>query len=135
MTPGPRVIVSASGMCEAGRVLYHLQRVLPDPRSTVLVAGYQAEGTLGRRLLANPDEVRVFGRDCPVRADIVSVGGLSGHADHDGLLAQLGPLAGATEKVRLVHGAPDAAESLAAGLRACGFDDVAAARRGEAVTF
>lgn len=131
--PGPCVIVSASGMCEAGRVLYHLQRVVSDPRSTVLIAGYQAEGTLGRRIAERRPEVKILGWALPLTAEVVVLDGLSSHADHPSLLRQLGPLAGTTGKVRLVHGEPEAAGALAAGLREVGFEDVEVPERGEKV--
>src|SRR5262249_32504634 len=69
--PGPCVIISASGMCEAGRILHHLKHNIEDPRNTILIAGYQAEGTLGRRLVERRPEGRVLGRTVAVRAGIV----------------------------------------------------------------
>jgi metallo-beta-lactamase family protein len=129
----PCVIIAASGMCEAGRILHHLKHGLPDPRNTVLIAGYQAEGTLGRRLVERMPEVRVLGRTVPVKAEIVVLNGLSSHADHGDFLRMLGPLAGTTGRVRLVHGEPNRAEALADGLRAVGFADVAVPDRGESV--
>jgi metallo-beta-lactamase family protein len=126
------VIISASGMCEAGRILHHLKHHLPDPRSTILIAGYQADGTLGRRLVERRTEVRVLGMMVPVKAEVVVLNGLSSHADHGDLLRALGPLAPAV--VRLVHGEPDRAEALATGLRGIGFTDVAIPAAGETVT-
>jgi metallo-beta-lactamase family protein len=123
--PGPCVVIAASGMCEAGRVLHHLKHGLPDPRNTVLIAGYQAADTLGRRLVERQPEVRVLGRVVPVKAEVVVLNGLSSHADHGDLMRMLGPLSGTTARVRLVHGEPDRAAALAAGLRAAGFADVA----------
>lgn len=131
--PGPCVIISASGMCEAGRVLYHLQRVVSDPRGTVLIAGYQAEGTLGRRIAERRPEVKILGRTLPLVADVVVLDGLSSHADHGSLLRQLSPLAYTARKVRLVHGEPEPAAALAAGLRDIGFADVEVPERGESV--
>src|SRR5262249_39598529 len=127
------VIISASGMCEAGRILHHLKHNLEDPRSTVLIVGYQAEGTLGRRLVEGRDEVRVLGRSVRVRAEVVVLNGLSSHADHGDLLRARGRLCGTAQKVRLVHGEPARAEALAAGLRQAGFADVAVPERGESV--
>jgi metallo-beta-lactamase family protein len=129
--PGPCVIVAASGMCEAGRILHHLKHHLEDPRSTVLIAGFQAPDTLGRRLVEGRPEVRILGRAVAVKAEVVVLNGLSGHADHAGLLGALGPLAGAGRRVRLVHGEAARAAALAEGLRATGFADVAAPQRGE----
>jgi metallo-beta-lactamase family protein len=131
--PSPCVIISASGMCEAGRVLYHLQRVVEDPRSTILIAGWQAEGTLGRRLVERRPEVRILGRSYALKAEVVVLTGLSSHADHDGLLRSLAPLAGTTPKTRLVHGEPDQSSALAEALRTGGFADVAVPERGERV--
>jgi metallo-beta-lactamase family protein len=129
----PCVIISASGMCEAGRVLHHLKHNLPDPRSTVLIAGYQAPDTLGRRLVEGRPEVRILGRTFPVKAEVVVLNGLSSHADHGDLLRCLSPLAEAGRRVRLVHGEPPRAEALAEGLRAAGFADVGIPERGESV--
>jgi metallo-beta-lactamase family protein len=129
----PCVIISASGMCEGGRVLHHLKHNIEDPRTTVLIAGYQAPDTLGRRLVERRDEVRILGRICQLKAQVVVLSGLSSHADHGGLLASLGPLAGTVKQVRLVHGEPLRAEALAEGLRASGFRDVAIPERGESV--
>ena len=128
---GPCVIIASSGMCEAGRILHHLKHNLDDPRNTVLIAGYQAEHTLGRRLVKRQPEVRVLSRLCPVRAEIVVLNGLSSHADHGDLLRMLGPLALTTKTVRLVHGEPDRAAALAEGLRGLAFRDVGIPERGE----
>lgn len=132
--PGPCVIISASGMCEAGRVLYHLKQNLEDRRSTVLLAGFQAPDTLGRRLAEKRDEVRILGQALAVRAEVVHLPGLSSHADHGDLLRSLGPLAGTVRRVRLVHGDPSRSEALADGLRAAGFPDVAVPEHGDRVT-
>jgi metallo-beta-lactamase family protein len=129
--PGPCVVISASGMCEAGRILHHLRHGLPNPLNTVLIAGYQAEDTLGRRLVEKRPEVRILGRAVPVKAEIVVLNGLSSHADHADLLRMLGPLAGT--RVRLVHGEPERAAKLEEGLRGIGFTDVVYPDRGESV--
>jgi metallo-beta-lactamase family protein len=129
----PCVVIAASGMCEAGRILHHLKHNLGDPRNTILIAGYQAEHTLGRRLVERRPEVRVLGQTCPVKAEIVVLNGLSSHADHPELLRMIGPLAGTVQKVRLVHGEPARAEALAEGLRGIGFADVAIPDRGDQV--
>jgi metallo-beta-lactamase family protein len=131
--PGPAVIIAASGMCEAGRVLHHLKHNLGDPRNTALIVGYQAADTLGRRLVERQPEVRILGRVVPVKAEVVVLNGLSSHADHGELLWELGPLAGTAKRVRLVHGEPDRAGKLAAGLTAAGFADVVVPDRGESV--
>jgi metallo-beta-lactamase family protein len=132
--PGPCVIISASGMCEAGRVLHHIKHNIEDPRSTILIVGYQAPDTLGRRLVERRPEVRILGRTFALKAEVVVLNGLSSHADHDGLLRSLTPLVGTARQVRLVHGEPERAEKLAEGLRAAGFSDVGVPDRGESVT-
>jgi metallo-beta-lactamase family protein len=131
---GPCVIISASGMCEAGRILHHLKHNIEDPRSTILIVGYQAADTLGRRLVERVPQVRILGRMYSLKAEVAVLNGLSSHADHGELLRSLGPLAKTTHKVRLVHGEPERAAALAEGLRAAGFGDVAVPDRGETAT-
>lgn len=114
---GPCIIISPSGMCEAGRILHHLRNNLDNPRTTVLITGYQAADTLGRKLLDGWQEVKVFGEPVRVRATIESLQALSAHADQNELLAWMKPLAGALKKVFLVHGEPEAAEALQAAIQ------------------
>jgi len=122
--PGPCIIISASGMCEAGRILHHLKHNLESPRNTVLIAGYQAAGTLGRRLVERRPEVRILGQTVMVKAEVLVLNGLSAHADHPELLASLTPLADPSRRVALLHGELPSAEALAIALRAAGFGDV-----------
>src|SRR5262249_41506515 len=117
----PCVIISASGMCEAGRILHHLKHNIEDPRNTVLIIGYQAPDTLGRRLVEHQPEVRIHDRYWKLRAEVTVLSGFSSHADHNDFLAFLGPLAGQTKRIRLVHGEVDRAEALAQALRDQGF--------------
>ncbi len=131
--PEPCVIISASGMCEAGRILHHLKHHIEDLRSTILIVGFQAAHTLGRRLVDRVPVVRILGREFAVKAEVVVLNGLSSHADHGGLMRAIGPLLGTAQKVRLVHGEPERATALADGLRAAGFADVAIPERGESV--
>src|SRR5262249_44423124 len=102
-----------------------------DERSTILIVGYQAPDTLGRRLVERRPEVRILGRTWQVKAEIVVLNGLSSHADHAGLVAALSPLAGGAPRGRPVHGEPERAEALAAGLRGAGFADVAVPEAGD----
>jgi metallo-beta-lactamase family protein len=127
----PCVLISASGMCEAGRVLHHLKHNIEDARCTILIAGYQAADTLGRRLVERRPEVRILGQSLSLKAEVVVLNGLSSHADHEGLLANLRPLAGTARKVRLVHGEAERSAALAEALRVAGFLDVAIPERGE----
>ncbi|NJA88678.1 MBL fold metallo-hydrolase [Rhodocyclus tenuis] len=98
------VILSASGMCDAGRIKHHLQHNLPRPECTVLITGFQAVGTLGRRLVDGARLVRLFGEPTPVRAAIRTIGGLSAHADQAALLAWLGGFAHAPQRTFIMHG-------------------------------
>lgn len=130
---GPCVILAAGGMCEGGRILRHLREHIDDPRSSVVLVSYQAPDSLGARLKKPRPTVRFHGRDWNLWADVIDLNGFSGHADHNDFLDFLGPLAGRTRHVRLVHGEPAQAEALAAALRQCGFDDVAIPEPGETV--
>jgi metallo-beta-lactamase family protein len=111
--PGPVLIVSASGMATGGRVLHHLRQRLPDPRSTVLLVGYQAIGTRGRALEEGARSVRIFGADVPVRAHVETVPRLSAHADADGLLRWLRTASRPPRRLFVVHGEPGPAAALA----------------------
>ena len=101
---GPVIIISASGMCEAGRILHHLRNNIGDPRNTVLITGYQAEHTLGRKIVDKLPEVNIFGEPYRLRAEVVSLTELSGHADQRELLAWMKPMVGKLKRVFLVHG-------------------------------
>ena len=100
----PKVIISASGMCDAGRIRHHLKHNLWRPECTVLFVGYQAVGTLGRRLLEGERNIKLFGEDIEVHARIESLHGVSGHADMNGLLKWIGAFRTPPERVFVVHG-------------------------------
>jgi metallo-beta-lactamase family protein len=108
----PAVIISAAGMATGGRVLHHLVNRLPDPRNSVLLVGFQAEGTRGRLLLEGARTLKMLGRYVPVRAEIVNVPAFSVHADRGETLEWLRSAPRAPEIVFVVHGEPAAAESL-----------------------
>jgi metallo-beta-lactamase family protein len=115
---GPFIVISASGMCEQGRILHHLRNNIEDPRNTILVTGFMAENTLGRKLVEKWPEVNIFGEPYRVRAEISSLDELSGHADQKELLAWLKPQARHLRQVFLVHGEPSQQETLARLIRA-----------------
>ena len=104
MDPSPKIIISASGMCDAGRIRHHLKHNLWRPECAVVFVGYQAEGSLGRRLLEGAKTVKLFGEEIAVRARIVNFKGLSSHADRDHLLEWVGRIAPAPRQVFVVHG-------------------------------
>jgi metallo-beta-lactamase family protein len=114
---GPMVIISASGMLTGGRVLHHLKRRLPDPETTLLFVGFQAAGTLGRRILEGTSEILIHGESVPIRAEVREIPALSAHADQRGLLEWAGALTQPPRAVYVVHGEPAAREALAAALR------------------
>ena len=125
---GGAVIISASGMCEAGRIKFHLRANLPRRESTVLITGFQAAGTFGRRLVDGARRVRLLGEDIPVRADLYTLGGLSAHADRTALLAWLGHFRSKPRTVFVVHGEDSVAHGFAGDLKAqFGWDAMAPA--------
>jgi len=107
------VILSASGMCDAGRIKHHLKHNLWRPESTILFVGYQAPGTKGSRLLEGAEFIRIHGEEIKVRADIRQIDGYSSHADQEDLLNWVGSFSSFPQKVFLVHGEPDASKVLA----------------------
>ncbi len=115
--PGSSIVMSASGMCNAGRIKHHLRNNISRPESTILFVGYQANGTLGRLILEGRPYVRIHGQDRTVRAKIEKMNGMSAHADRNGLLHWLGHLKSKPKKVFLCHGEEQAAFSLAKKIR------------------
>ncbi len=113
----PKVIISASGMATAGRVRHHLKHNLWDDKNTVIFVGYQAQGTLGRILKEGVKKVKLFGEEIAVKAEIVSIDGFSGHADQQGLMDWLRGFKKMPKKIFLVHGEPEASETLAGLIR------------------
>ncbi len=111
------IIISASGMCEAGRIKHHLKFNLPRPECTVVITGFQARGTLGRQLVDGAKAVRIFREEVPVRADLYTLGGLSAHADRDALMAWLGHFRTPPRKTFVVHGEEETALGFAELIR------------------
>jgi len=111
---GGAIIIAASGMCDAGRVRHHLAHNLARSECGVLFAGFQAQGTLGRRLVDGAATVRLFNEDIPVRARRYTIGGLSAHADRDALLAWLRRFHRPPKQTYVVHGEAETAEGFAA---------------------
>lgn len=119
--PRPLIVISASGMMESGRILHHLAWNVSNPATEILVVGFQAQHTLGRRLVDGASEVRIFGMLHRVRARVTNMLGFSAHADRDDLLQALSPHAGAARALYLIHGENDQRKPLAEELRRRGF--------------
>ena len=113
---GPAVVISSAGMMTGGRILHHLKRRLPDENNTIVLGGFMAAGTRGRRLQDGAKTLRIHGRDVPVKAAIDCISGLSGHAGRSELLRWLKPLPD-PKVVFLTHGEPDSAAALAQELK------------------
>jgi metallo-beta-lactamase family protein len=111
------IIISASGMCTAGRIKYHLLHNLYKPESSVILVGFQAEGTIGRRLVDGAKRVKLFGEDVLVNAKIHTIGGFSAHADRDGLLDWMGNIKNKKLKVFVVHGEEESSQKFAESVR------------------
>jgi metallo-beta-lactamase family protein len=136
-SPEPAIIISASGMCEAGRVVHHLRATIEDPKNMVVIVGFQAQHTLGRRLVERRRQVPIFGVARNLEAEVVVLNGFSAHADRNDLLEfaealrQRGPL----RQVALVHGEPKAQFALRDELEARHFPTVRVPARGERLVF
>jgi len=113
----PKIIISASGMCEAGRIKHHLKHNLWRNNAAVIFVGYQADGTLGQRLKQGEKEVKIFGEEIKVKANIYSIEGFSGHGDRDDLIAWLKEIKTTPKKTFIVHGEDDAREDFAEAIK------------------
>ncbi len=129
---GPMIIISASGMAETGRILHHLRNNIEDPRNTILIVGWQAPYTLGRRLADREKRVKIFGETFTRRAEVETIGGLSAHAGQDMLVEYAMAVKNRVKKVFLVHGEDRGALALKEILDARGFD-VSYPKRGSTV--
>lgn len=113
MKPEPKVIISSSGMCEAGRIKHHLKHNLWNPKSSVVFVGYQAEGTLGRSILNGDKDVTILGEKIHIESEIYNLEGFSGHADRDGLVEWLMGFQKKPNRIFLVHGEEDSKKEFA----------------------
>ena len=105
--PGPMVIIAASGMCEGGRVLHHLQRTVGDPRNIILIVGFQAENTLGRRIVERQSPLRILGDEFELNARVHTINALSAHADRTALMRWFDGVKGSLSRVFAIHGEPE----------------------------
>jgi metallo-beta-lactamase family protein len=120
-------------MIEAGRILHHVKNHIGDSRNTILFVGYQAQNTLGRRIEEGVSPIKIFGEEYAVYAQIARADGFSAHADRNGLLDWVRPIARNMKGVFVVHGEEHAAEALADGLRGLGVSNVIVPTRGQRV--
>lgn len=127
----PCVIISASGMCESGRIVHHLKNNIESPKNTVLIVGFQAAHTLGRRIVEKESHVKIFGRKLRLRAEVVALNGFSAHADRDELRRLTKPLADRCKKAFLVHGEVDQMEKLRDAMQSDGFKSVEMPKTGD----
>ena len=130
----PMIIISASGMCEAGRILHHLRNNVEDPKNTILIVGYCAPHTLGRRIVERRPEVKIFGEPHRLRAEVEVMNEYSAHADEPelvGFVSHLDPRR--LKRIFLVHGDPERQLPLARALKAAGYPDASGPGRGETV--
>jgi len=128
----PAIIISASGMCEAGRILHHLKNNIEEPRNTVLIVGWQAPHTLGRRLVERRPVVKIFGQEYHLKARVETINGFSAHADRDGLLGYARALR--PERLKrafVVHGEEPSSLALADGLRDLGVANTVVPKLGQ----
>jgi metallo-beta-lactamase family protein len=115
---GPAIIISANGMCTAGRILHHLKHNIWRQGASIIIVGFQAQGSIGRKIVDGAKTVTLFGEKIAVRAKVFTIGGLSSHADQADLLAWVGHLAKkSTPKVFIIHGEPTSSEALATEIR------------------
>ncbi len=129
---GPMIILSADGMCEAGRILHHLANNITDERNTILIVGYMAENTLGRRILDGNKEVKIMGDMYKVNAKVETINAFSAHADYEEITGWLGEIdTSRLKKIFLVHGEKDAQDYLITYLAQHGFNNVEATKYGE----
>jgi metallo-beta-lactamase family protein len=129
-------VISASGMCEGGRILHHLRGTIQDKKNTVLIVGFQAKNTLGRKLVEGLPEVKIFGALLSLKAEVVVLNGFSGHADQQGLLnfAESVRRQGRLERIMLVHGEIHAQEIFKDLLNSHNFKSVEIPEPGDRMT-
>ena len=128
---GPVIIIAASGMAESGRILHHLRNGVGDSKNLVLIVGFQASYTLGHKLQEGDREVRIYGETVPVRAEVATIGGYSGHADRNELRQWVQGLGEPPRRAFAVHGETEQLQAMAELLRSLGVRQVDVPRPGE----
>jgi metallo-beta-lactamase family protein len=131
----PCIIISASGMCETGRILHHLANNIENPRNIILIVGYMASETLGRKLKDGAKRVKILGDEYDVRAEVISIDALSAHADREELLAYISHIDRRHLRgIFIVHGEKEQSFALAEGLKAIGFENIVVPEREQTFT-
>ena len=125
----PMIIISASGMAEVGRIVYHIRWNIENPKNTIMIVSWQAPNTMGRRLADREENIRIFGDTYKVRAEIATIGGLSAHAGQDLLSEYATGVRASAKKVFLVHGEPRGALPLKEKIESAGLREVYYPRR------
>jgi len=131
----PAIIISASGMAEAGRIQHHLKNNIQDPRNTILIVGWQAPNTLGRYIVERHDTVKIFGESYALRAQVEVINGFSAHADRTELLSWVQAMNRRPQKAFVVHGEPESAQSMADGLAQIGIAETYVPEHGDTLSF
>ena len=134
-TPGPMIIIAASGMCEGGRVLHHLKHCVQDEDNIILICGFQAENTLGRRIVERRETIKVFGEEVPLRARVEIINALSAHADRAGLIDWISEVKDNVRSAFAVHGEPEKVAAMADILKEHGIRNVVAPMPGQTYQF
>jgi metallo-beta-lactamase family protein len=130
----PCIIISASGMCEAGRILHHLSNNIENPNNTILIIGFMAENTLGRKLVDKEPIIKIFGESHSLRAQVVKLNAFSAHADHDELLSYIGHFdRNRLQNIFVLHGEITQSQALAAGIGSLGFNTIRIPAYGEII--
>jgi len=130
-TPGPMIIIAASGMCEGGRVLHHLKHCVQDPDNIILICGFQAENTLGRRIVEKREKIRVFGEEVELKARVEVINALSAHADRAGLIDWIDEIKDNVRHAFAVHGEPEKVAAMTEILKERGIASAVAPAPGE----
>jgi metallo-beta-lactamase family protein len=118
--PAPKIVIAGSGMSNGGRILHHERRYLPDPKNCILIVGYQAQNTLGRKIQEGARRVEIFGEEVTVRAEVQTIHAYSAHADQPRLVNWIAPHAGTISKAFIIHGEKDQGEALEGKLKEIG---------------
>ncbi len=131
VTKGPMIVISASGMCEGGRILHHLAHAVEDEKNIILITGFQAGNTLGRRIFKKEPRIKIFGDEYSLRSEVEVINALSAHSDRDELLDWLKSMGKKVRKVFIVHGEEEAGNSMKEAINSLGIDDVVIPQPGE----